>query len=143
MGNDSDPRWLNEVPLNDPMQLAAAHGHIPIMELFLENGVDINDKDVKGHTALFTACENDQKAAALWLIDKGADVDDHEGWMVNDENCSVWWRGNGRNWSDEDWGTSLTLASCMDIAAGRSGWADVKRAMEASLKSKAEAKKKK
>jgi len=60
--------------LNDPLQLAAALGHIPLIELFLEKGVDIDDKDAKRRIPLFAACEGGSKKAAMWLIERGADV---------------------------------------------------------------------
>jgi len=76
-----DSGFLNEgfdmedfTVLNDPMQFAAAHGHIPLIELFLENGVDINAKDAKGQSPLFAACRRGTKETVKWLMEKGADV---------------------------------------------------------------------
>lgn len=70
---DDDDGDFNEI-LNDPFQLAAEHGHIPLLEFFLEKGVDINVKDARGHTPLFAACEGGSKESAMWLIERGADV---------------------------------------------------------------------
>jgi len=61
--------------LNDPMQIAAQFGHIPLIELFLEKGVDINAKDAKGQTPLFAACEEGPKETVKWLVERGADTD--------------------------------------------------------------------
>lgn len=92
--------------LNDPMQIAAAHGHIPLIELFLEKGVDINSKDAKGQTPLFAACEGrNSKEAALWLIERGADV------FASAESDQA------------DW------TNCMTMALDREGWEDVYKAM--------------
>jgi len=91
--------------LNDPMQLAAEHGHIPLIEFFLENGVDINAKDARGHTPLFAACEGASKESAMWLIERGADV-----------FASA--QSNDAEWTE-----------CMTMAFDISGWKDVYEAM--------------
>jgi len=91
--------------LNDPLQLAAEHGHIPLIEFFLENGVDINAKDARGHTPLFAACEGALKESAMWLIERGADV------FASAES-------NDAEWTD-----------CMTMAFDMVGWKDVYKAM--------------
>jgi len=98
---------------SDPMQLAAAHGHIRLMELFLEKGAKIDSKDAKGHTALFAACEKGPKEAALWLIERGANV------SVAAESSYV--RGK---------------ITCLANASNREGWGDVVRAMKEAASAK-------
>jgi len=71
---DDDNNPFHEM-LNDPMQIAALFGHIQLIELFLEKGVDIDAKDAKGQTALFAACEEGTKETVTWLIERGADTD--------------------------------------------------------------------
>jgi len=107
--------WFDSSDLNnDPMQVAAANGHISMIEYFLGKGVDIDAKDAKGQTALFAACDQGSKEAALWLIEKGADVHVEAG----SDDC--------------EWIDLFTMV--FDIG----GWEDVYRVMrEASISQRA------
>jgi len=53
---------------------AAETCHTPTMELMLEQGMEIDTRDVKGNTALMILAYKGYKSAVDWLIAKGADV---------------------------------------------------------------------
>lgn len=64
-----------------PLFAAAGWGHINnIMIELINAGADINYKNKKGHTALYTACMNKREDIAILLIKAGADLGgDREG----------------------------------------------------------------
>ena len=64
-----------------PLFAAAGWGHINnIMIELIKAGADINYKNKKGHTALYTACVNKREDIAILLIKAGADLGgDREG----------------------------------------------------------------
>ncbi|CAM1295460.1 Uncharacterised protein g1290 [Pycnogonum litorale] len=73
---DSVKRLLDEdVPVDPldfdkatPLHLAVGRGHIKVMETLLENGADVAHRDVNGWNSLDHAIENNQKDAALLII---------------------------------------------------------------------------
>ena len=56
------------------MSLAAAEGHINLIELLLDSGAVIEDTDKEGLTALGWACVRGRLGTVQCLIDKEADV---------------------------------------------------------------------
>ncbi len=60
-----------------PLACAAAVGHIEIMELLIMRGAVLDSwcERRKGVTPLHEACFNEQREAAIWLHNKGADPD--------------------------------------------------------------------
>eukprot|EP00919_Chromeraceae_sp_WS-2016_P032722 GHVR01077237.1.p1 GENE.GHVR01077237.1~~GHVR01077237.1.p1 ORF type:complete len:116 (+),score=14.66 GHVR01077237.1:649-996(+) len=54
---------------------ASSEGHVNVMEWLHENGVDLDDKDNDGDTALSIASNFGRLDAVKWLHDKGASLD--------------------------------------------------------------------
>lgn len=65
------------------LMVGAWEGNIPLMELFLAHGADVNQANVLGETALLHAAWKGHLAAVRWLLAHGALVD-REGkqWMA-------------------------------------------------------------
>ncbi len=57
------------------LMIAAWTGNIPMMQLLVARGADVNRRNELGETALMHAAWRGQVAAMRWLIDKGALVD--------------------------------------------------------------------
>ncbi|KAK4085044.1 uncharacterized protein Triagg1_34 [Trichoderma aggressivum f. europaeum] len=57
------------------LQIAAAKGHVPILEMLLENKVHIDSLDSFGYTALYCAAENGHLPAVTILLENKADID--------------------------------------------------------------------
>lgn len=57
----------------NPMHLAAMRGFVPILEMLLEQGADVNEADERGCTALHLAVEQGQEEAVRVLLKHGAD----------------------------------------------------------------------
>ncbi|RDW72727.1 uncharacterized protein DSM5745_07899 [Aspergillus mulundensis] len=57
-----------------PLSWAAQEGHMELVKSVLASGVDIDERDQTGQTALVRAIENDHGDVAMLLISEGADV---------------------------------------------------------------------
>jgi len=69
-----------------PLIYAVGHKNLNLIELFIKNGANVNDKDTKGATPLYYAITHSQKIEIVeYLIDNGADVNE----IINDENETV------------------------------------------------------
>ncbi|RYO58326.1 hypothetical protein AA0116_g7349 [Alternaria tenuissima] len=66
-----------------PLHLAAKYGHVKIVDLLLEYGVDVNLHCETSHTALSLAAEGSHKETVALLLDKGADVNAPSGHRGN------------------------------------------------------------
>jgi ankyrin repeat protein len=65
---------LRQVLIDDvPLQALAQPGCIPIMELLVRHGADVNGLRWGWFPALFTPCENLEPEPLKWLLDHGAD----------------------------------------------------------------------
>ena len=65
---------LRQVLIDDvPLQALAQPGCIPIMELLVRRGADVNGLRWGWFPALFTPCENIEPEPLKWLLDHGAD----------------------------------------------------------------------
>ena len=65
---------LRQVLIDDvPLQWAAQPGGIPMMELLVRHGADVNGLRWGWFPALFTPCENLEPEPLQWLLDHGAD----------------------------------------------------------------------
>ncbi len=64
---------------NTPLHAAAIVGSVPIAEWLLSKGADINADNLASMTPLFEAIRNAKDEAALFLIDKGADLSKNGG----------------------------------------------------------------
>jgi hypothetical protein len=65
---------LRKVLIDDvPLQALAHPGCIPIMELLVRHGADVNGMLAGCFPVLFTPCENLQPEPLQWLLDHGAD----------------------------------------------------------------------
>jgi hypothetical protein len=71
---------VNSTPYQDrfgrsPWLLAACVGDLKKAELLWSSGVDLNDKDRMGDTALMNCCAHGHAEMATWLIQMGADIE--------------------------------------------------------------------
>jgi hypothetical protein len=65
---------LRQVLIDDvPLQAVAQPGRIPMMELLVRHGADVNGLCWGWFPALFTPCENLEPEPLQWLLDHGAD----------------------------------------------------------------------
>jgi ankyrin repeat protein len=65
---------LRQVLIDDvPLQALAQPGRIPIMELLVRHGADVNGLRWGWFPVLFTPCENLESEPLQWLLDHGAD----------------------------------------------------------------------
>ena len=67
------------IPSNNPFKVTPLHSacaisSIPIAELLLEHGADVNAKQMQGVTPLHSAAHHGQTQMVKLLIDKGADI---------------------------------------------------------------------
>lgn len=62
------------VAKSSPLHKAANDGHLSIVQKLIAKGVDVNQQDGKGNTALHIACMNRFQLMAEWLIEHGANV---------------------------------------------------------------------
>jgi len=67
--NDDEELYLPE------LVFAASLGDIEQVEQLLSQGIDANQMDEKGYSALHAAAENDHLEVVKLLVSKGADVD--------------------------------------------------------------------
>ena len=67
---------INEHSKNEleqrPIHWACVHGHVPVVDLLLQNGVSIDETDRKGVTPLIVSCQYGMTMLAAYLIGKGA-----------------------------------------------------------------------
>jgi tetratricopeptide (TPR) repeat protein len=57
------------------LMIAAWEGNVPMMELFVARGADVNKTNVRGEQALLYASWKGHLAAVRWLVDHGAEFD--------------------------------------------------------------------
>ena len=77
---DKARRWLDEgLPPNfladrigTGLMIGAWEGNIPLMEVFVQHGADVNFANARGEQALQMAAWKGQKDAVAWLLDHGA-----------------------------------------------------------------------
>ncbi len=79
-----------------PLIIASANGNIEIIQLFLDNGADIEAKNDDGLTALIVASNLGKKKAVQLLLDNGADIEakDDDGftalnWSIYSKNQEI------------------------------------------------------
>lgn len=68
-----DPDYVAE-HIGTGLMIGAWRGDIPMMELFVSRGADVNRANALGERALMHAAWRGQREAALWLIARGASV---------------------------------------------------------------------
>ncbi|CAK8994192.1 unnamed protein product [Durusdinium trenchii] len=76
--NVAQIEWLLQKPLDpnrDGLVLAASCGHLEVVRLLLEAGVDKDAADTDGWTALHIAAENGHSEVVRLLLEAGADKD--------------------------------------------------------------------
>jgi ankyrin repeat protein len=57
------------------LQVAARHGNLDVVKLFLKQGVDIDAQELKGqHTAIMRAAAFGKKAVVKYLLNEGANT---------------------------------------------------------------------
>jgi tetratricopeptide (TPR) repeat protein len=57
------------------LMIAAWEGHVPMMELFVARGADVNKANVRGEQALLYAAWKGHLDAVRWLVEHGAELD--------------------------------------------------------------------
>jgi ankyrin repeat protein len=77
IGTDASWISLKDASGNSPLHLAAALGSLPITELLLSKGADINSTNTELNTPLHAAVQNGRDEVAHLLIKKGADLEKH------------------------------------------------------------------
>jgi hypothetical protein len=74
----ADPRWLKPLdPRIEAFLKAASVGNVDTLRASLTSGIDVDVCDQRGFTALWNAIVRGRTAAALLLLDAGADVSRH------------------------------------------------------------------
>lgn len=58
-----------------PLMQAAAHGYLDLVRFFVEKGMDVNDKNSQGETALTIACDATQTAVVRYLLEQKANTE--------------------------------------------------------------------
>lgn len=99
------------------LRAAVQERHMSRLQILLEEGADVNGKDVGGWTALILAAENGDKEAVQQLLRNGADV-----------NIS-----GGREWPALHWASKsgkeavvqLLVDNGADINASKNGWTSI------------------
>jgi len=56
------------------LMIAAWYGNIPMMDLFVRHGADVNRENAFHEQALMLAVWKDRREAAVWLLDRGARI---------------------------------------------------------------------
>lgn len=92
---------------NTILHLACSYNYMPVINVLLENGADINIKNDDGNTSLHIACNFDLYDIALKLIEAGADVN-----LVNNNNNTPLHLACHRNHEKT---TSLLIKSGSDL----------------------------
>eukprot|EP01087_Luapelamoeba_hula_P007331 TRINITY_DN1795_c0_g1_i1.p1 TRINITY_DN1795_c0_g1~~TRINITY_DN1795_c0_g1_i1.p1 ORF type:complete len:950 (-),score=192.96 TRINITY_DN1795_c0_g1_i1:151-3000(-) len=71
---ESDDSLRDDAAAGHTLCLAADEGHLSMVQMLLDHGVDIDSKNVYSDTALHTACLCGRQKVAEYLLDKGLDV---------------------------------------------------------------------
>jgi ankyrin repeat protein len=72
-GDDGDELPDKENAANVPLHVAAAHGHVGCLKIFIESGVDVDARDEIGRTPFTAAATENQVKAMEYLLKQGAD----------------------------------------------------------------------
>ena len=75
LDNQADPTLRILKSEKSPLHLAAQAGHVEIAAILLDRGAELEQKDKKGETAIFSAILKNQTPMIELLIDRGADLD--------------------------------------------------------------------
>jgi hypothetical protein len=74
IGQGADPDWMRKGGGHRPLTAAISQGHLPVLELLIEHGADVNAYATVGYTPLMFAAFTGDVTAARLLIKAGADV---------------------------------------------------------------------
>jgi len=76
---EKDASWtsLKDASGNSQLHMAAARGSLPITELLLSEGADINATNIELNTPLHAAIQNGRDEVSRFLIKNGADLNKH------------------------------------------------------------------
>lgn len=77
-----------------PLTAAARGGQSAVLELLIDKGVDVNEKDSYGRTALMAAASAGQTEAVRTLLDRGAKIDAMDSAGNAALHHAVWLRGH-------------------------------------------------
>lgn len=61
-------------PIRRSVMMACDAGDLPLIQVLIEGGGDVNTADEKGFTILMGACKNGYIDVVNYLIEKGADI---------------------------------------------------------------------
>ena len=84
-GNNST-NWYGDVLGNTALHVAAINGHMNIVEILLDRGIDINSKDSIGETALHLAAANGHMNIVEILLDRGIDISSNSHIIISELN---------------------------------------------------------
>ena len=71
----------------NPLMLATKLGHIPVMASLMSNGADINHQTIFGSTAFHVACQRGKMEAAIFLVQRGIDINILD-MVAKTQNCT-------------------------------------------------------
>lgn len=59
---------------NEYFWKACLHGNLEVVKFFVKDGVNVNEKDKKGYTAIFKAVFSGKLEIVKFLVENGADI---------------------------------------------------------------------
>lgn len=65
---------ISDVSRGSPLIEAAGEGHHEVVKILLNQGADIGQRRIDGHTALYHAAWNGHQVTLMLLLDEGADI---------------------------------------------------------------------
>jgi ankyrin repeat protein len=90
-----DERFVETVRFLTTLESAAAEGELPLVELLLVDGLDVNSRDADGRTLLSLAAQRGHLDAVEFLLRHGADVNARDEGPPSRRETRAGWRPEG------------------------------------------------